>query len=345
MALLDQRSQMLLDRVAAGTTDPHGLGHRDPAVLARQFQDQHRQFRQGGKHYSLALHLLFEAMLLAPQGPQEELQPGVPVGRVGTDRSLRPSERQVVALLALLDHALQRTVRHIGIARPQQQQRRQDTGQPAVAVLKGMDFQKHHDEGRDDQQRVKAPVLLLPGHPFHQLGHAARRVEGRGGLEHHAKALAIFVEGFDVVGKRLVGAAMPLVLGRVDQQVAVELADVVLGERDRVIGAEDRLHHLGVAGDLLLVAGGERADADVGEQSFDLTVAEVRAFDPGRGADALDGSDMAEARQPLRRDPTDRSPRALELVDLRDQRQDFGRDAKSRDVERHTDYPPIYTRS
>src|SRR5579859_399275 len=142
MAMLDQRSQMLLDRVAAGTTDPHDLGHRDPAMLAHQFQDQHRQLRQGGEHYSLALHLLFEALLLAPQGPQEELQPGVPVRRFGTDRSLRPPERQVVALLALLDHALQRTVRHIGIARPQQHQRRQDARQPAVAVLKRMDFQK-----------------------------------------------------------------------------------------------------------------------------------------------------------------------------------------------------------
>jgi hypothetical protein len=81
--------------------DPNGLGHRGPAMLARQFQDQHRQLRQRGEHCSLALHLLFEALLLALQGPQEELQPGVPVGRVGTDRSLRPPERQV-ALLALL---------------------------------------------------------------------------------------------------------------------------------------------------------------------------------------------------------------------------------------------------
>jgi hypothetical protein len=36
--------------------------------------------------------------------------------------------------------------------------------------------------------------------------------------------------------------------------------------------------------------------------------------------------DTAQARQPLRRDPTDRSPRALELVDLGEQRQDFGRE-------------------
>ncbi len=42
MTLLGQRLQVVLDRVAAGAADPHGLGHRDPAVLARQLEDQHR---------------------------------------------------------------------------------------------------------------------------------------------------------------------------------------------------------------------------------------------------------------------------------------------------------------
>ena len=58
---------------------------------------------------------------------------------------------------------------------------------------------------------------------------------------------------------------MPLILDRVGQQVAMELADMVLGQRNCVKGVEDRLHHLGIAGDLLLIARGERADADISQ--------------------------------------------------------------------------------
>lgn len=75
---------------------------------------------------------------------------------------------------------------------------------------------------------------------------------------------------------------MLLILARVDQRVAVKLVDVVLGQRDRVLVAEDRLHHLGVAGHLLLIASGERADAVIGEQGFDLAVTEPRALDASR---------------------------------------------------------------
>ncbi|ESZ12535.1 hypothetical protein X737_26885 [Mesorhizobium sp. L48C026A00] len=42
MALLDQRLQMVLDRVAARAADPRGLGHRSPAMLTRQFEDRDR---------------------------------------------------------------------------------------------------------------------------------------------------------------------------------------------------------------------------------------------------------------------------------------------------------------
>lgn len=37
----------------------------------------------------------------------------------------------------------------------------------------------------------------------------------------------------------------------------MELADMVFGERYRFVSTEDRLHHLCIAGPLLLVAGGE----------------------------------------------------------------------------------------
>ena len=67
---------------------------------------------------------------------------------------------------------------------------------------------------------------------------------------------------------------------------------------------------------------------------FDLAIAELRALNPGRGADAFDGRNAAQAREPLWGDSADCSPRALELVDLGDQREDFGRNADRREIER-----------
>lgn len=42
----------------------------------------------------------------------------------------------------------------------------------------------------------------------------------------------------------------------------------------------------------------------------------------------LDSGDATQAGQPLRRTAANRPPSSLELVDLRDQRQDFGCDPK-----------------
>ena len=56
---------------------------------------------------------------------------------------------------------------------------------------------------------------------------------------------------------------MPGVLLAVDQQVAVQLLDVILGERNVPPRREHQLHDLGVAGDLLLVARGKALDLQV----------------------------------------------------------------------------------
>lgn len=82
---------------------------------------------------------------------------------------------------------------------------------------------------------------------------------------------------------------------------------------------------------------------DIGQQLFDLPVAEPGALDASRGADALDSGDAAQAGQAFRRDPSDRPPSALELVDLGDQRQDFRGDLERRGVERHAIDSSVYT--
>jgi hypothetical protein len=121
---------------------------------------------------------------------------------------------------------------------------------------------------------------------------------------------------------------MALVFVAVAQQFAMELLDVVLGDGDLGPGGEDRLHNIRVAGHFLLVAGSERLDLEVGERRLDLAVGEPSALDAGRGADTLDGRDPAECGEPLRRQGAEGSPGALELVDLRDEGEHLGGDAK-----------------
>ncbi len=136
-----------------------------------------------------------------------------------------------------------------------------------------MDFQKDDDEDGDDEQRVKRAILLLSLLPGHQFRHSARRIERGGCREDDAQASSILVEGFDVVGKGFPVSPMSFIFDRVREQIPMQLADVVFVKRDCVEGREDRLHHLGIAGNLLFVSAGERADTEVREQPFDLAVA------------------------------------------------------------------------
>ena len=77
------------------------------------------------------------------------------------------------------------------------------------------------------------------------------------GLLSDAEASAIFIESFYIVGKRLPASPVPLILGRVSEQVSMKLADVIFIKWDCVESREDRLHHFGIACDFLLITCGE----------------------------------------------------------------------------------------
>jgi len=70
----------------------------------------------------------------------------------------------------------------------------------------------------------------------------------------------------------LVAPAMPRILAAVNQQVAVQLLDVVLGWRNRVERREDCFHDFGVSRHFLLVAGGKVPHFNVRKQPLDITV-------------------------------------------------------------------------
>ena len=71
------------------------------------------------KHQLFAVDLAVEACHLFGQRPHEEHEPGLPVRRSGVDSALGLPQGKVVGLLAVLDHAFERAVRHLGISRLQ----------------------------------------------------------------------------------------------------------------------------------------------------------------------------------------------------------------------------------
>ena len=91
----------------------------------------------------------------------------------------------------------------------------------------------------------------------------------------------------------------------------MELLDVVLGEREVLPRPEDGLHH------------------KVGQQPLDLAIRQLAAFNPGGGADALDGGHVTESAEPLWGNRAQSSPGTLEFVDPRDEVEDLGRDLES----------------
>ena len=157
-------------------------------------------------------------------------------------------------------------------------------------------------------------------------------VEGRGGLEDDAQSCSAGTERLHVVGERLVAPAMTFVLLRVLQEIAVELPEVVLGEVDDLPGREDGVDGIRAAGHLLLVARRERSNVEAGEELLHFPVVQHRPLYTRGRADALDRRDTPQAGQPLRGETPEGQPRALELVDLRDESEDLAGDLQRREV-------------
>ena len=89
--------------------------------------------------------------------------------------------------------------------------------EPPVSILKRMDRQKRHDEDGDDEERVQCFLIQRFSRPGDERLHLARRVERRGRFEHNADLLPVRIERHNVVGERLIGAAMVRILVAVTQ--------------------------------------------------------------------------------------------------------------------------------
>ena len=147
----------------------------------------------------------------------------------------------------------------------QQQERREDTRQPAVSILEGMDSQEYDNEDPNQYQRMLRFFADRLIEPIEEFFHPPRRFEWRGRFKHNAHTLAVGTKGLDMVRHFLVVTAMLLFHAAVFEKNAVKLLDMVFRDRYGLETLENHVHRIGVAGDFLLVAAGKRFCLHTGE--------------------------------------------------------------------------------
>src|SRR5215469_14314141 len=154
-----------------------------------------------------------------------------------------------------------------------------------------MDGQEHHNENPNQYQGMLRFFANRLIEPINEFLHPAWRLEWRRRFEHDAQTFAIRAKGFYMVRHFLVVTAMFLILAAVFEKNAVELLDVVFGDRYGFETLENHVHRVGVACDLLLIAASKRFSLHSGEQLLDFPIAEFCSFDTGRGSNALNRGD------------------------------------------------------
>src|SRR5262249_23281036 len=147
----------------------------------------------------LFLNLSGEVVFLLDHRPKEKHKPVFPVLLSFANRLLRATQREVIVVLVSLDHALHRAVRNVPITSTPQQESREDTRQPAVAVFERMDGQEHHNENCNQDQRMLRFFANRIIEPIDEFLHPAWGLEWRRRLEHNAQTLAIRAKGFHMV--------------------------------------------------------------------------------------------------------------------------------------------------
>src|SRR5215469_1814242 len=168
--------------------------------------------------------------------------------------------------------------------------------------------------------------------PIDEFLHPTWRFEWRGGIKYNAQTFAIGTKSLDMVRHFLVVPAMLLILAAVFEKNSMQLLDVVFCDRYGLETLENHIHCIGIAGHFLLVAACERLRLHAGEQLFHFPIAESCAFNSGGGANALDRCDAPQAGEFFRRECLHHLPSPLELIDLGDELQNFGRDRDVADL-------------
>ena len=119
---------------------------------------------------------------------------------------------------------------------------------------------------------------------------------------------------------------MILILRAVLEQHTVQLLNVIFSRGDGLVTIDDHVHSVGIARHFLLIPASKGLRLQPGQELLHLHVAEFRTLDAFGRFHTLNRGNPPQAGQPFRGEGFNDLPAAFELVDVRDELQNFRRD-------------------
>ena len=229
----------------------------------------------------------------------------------------------------------------MALSGPKEQESRQDPGESAIAILKGMNFQEddHKHPNGDDGMQILQRLSL--GDPRQQSLHFPGCVKRSRCLSDDPNHVSPGIKGSDVVGKSFVAAPMPNIFFAELQENTMELENMILRGAEQISRIENQVHRGGITGHLLFVPRRKRLGLQAVQNRRHLLVGQLGAFNPCGKADTLDGGNPPQPREDLWRKPGQRLPTAFELVDPREDLEELGGKLQV-GVVNHGEHPFVY---
>jgi len=120
MSLGNQLAEVLLQCVSARACQLYDVADGDTSMFASVFDDARRQLRQSSENDLFPFGFLGQALHVLLQCPEEKENPRLPVWGICPDRHLGLAKGEIIPFFALFNHAIERAVRYVGIARAEQ---------------------------------------------------------------------------------------------------------------------------------------------------------------------------------------------------------------------------------
>lgn len=208
----------------------------------------------------------------------------------------REVERLVVRFLGFFNNAFEADKAAHFVTLVIEREKGEQAGHAAIPIGEGMDAEEVQNVERNEKQGIPSPVAPGIGKVLVKSAHGVfGEVRGEG---FKADALGAIRQGFaDFVGRNF---PMSAIVPRIFEEIAVELEDDAICERDVGVILMDGIKHVAVAGDLAFGAvGGFCPRSDEFAESF--VICRNDAFEAVGGFGALNLGDLAKVFEYLRR--------------------------------------------
>ena len=181
------------------------------------------------------------------QGVEEGEQPMGDVGTRQVPARLASAKSEVILVPAGVDRRVEGAVRQVVMAAPEEQEVREKTAHPPVAVREGPDGEELQEVRRDDEQGVELPSLQARGEPSGKGLHLRRDQERAGGAKGDRVRQEVPVAP-SPKSRRLVSSRAAPLFGEMPEHRRVQCEEVAFRRGHVGVAVEDRPQGVGVPG-------------------------------------------------------------------------------------------------